>query len=251
MRALIPRTLAVAMLAVVTALVGVPPAGAVADGVRARDGQFPFAVKLTMTGVRLNGTTYNSACSGALVSMSWVITAGHCFHDASGKRVSGPVPYSTTATLGTANSTEPGAQSISIDTVLQSGSTDISLAHLSSPATVGKPIALNSSRPKTGRILTLAGWGALSSTNPQPQDQLWYGTVKVRSVTSTTITVVGVWPSADTSACLYDSGAPYFTTGSTPLLYSVESNGPNCPHATPETTARVDGIAGWIRSIIG
>lgn len=251
MRRLLTRTSVVALCTVAVAVFGAAEhAGAVANGVQAADGQFPFAVQLTMRGVQLNGRTYDSACSGALVSTSWVITAGHCFHDAVGNRVSGPVPYATTATFGTANTTEAGAQSVSIDTVRQSGSTDIALAHLSSPATVGAPIALNTTRPRRGQILTLAGWGALSSINPQPQNQLWYGQVKIRSVATGTVSVVGYWPSATTSACLYDSGAPYFTTGSTPRLYSVESNGPDCPHSTPETTARVDNISAWIRSVI-
>jgi secreted trypsin-like serine protease len=241
-------SLTVAVLAV---LLDAQPAGAVADGVKASDGQFPFAVKLTMTGVVLNGSTYNSACSGALVSTSWVITAGHCFHDASGTRVSGAVPYATTATFGTADATEPSAQTVSIDTVQQSSTADVALAHLTSPATVGAPIAIAGTAPRRGQILTLAGWGALSDVNAQPQSQLYYGEVSIQSIKTSTIGVVGYWPSPQTSACLYDSGAPYFTTGSTPLLYSVESNGPSCPHSTPETTARVDDIATWVHRVIG
>jgi len=50
------------------------------------------------------------------------------------------------------------------------------------------------------------------------------------------IAVVGSYPAADTSACLYDSGAPYFSTG------------PDCPHSNAETTARVDNITEWIRT---
>src|SRR3954453_12217363 len=76
------------------------PAAAVAHGTAAAPGQFPFAVKLTMTAIpRADGTTYNSACSAALISRTWILTAGHCFHDVAGRRVSGPAPYPTTATL--------------------------------------------------------------------------------------------------------------------------------------------------------
>jgi hypothetical protein len=52
---------------------------------------------------------------------------------------------------------------------------------------------------------------------------------------------------------VYDSGAPYFTNGPTPLLVSTESTGPDCPHTSAETTARVDNqinwIAGWVRDL--
>src|SRR5664279_4168013 len=78
------------------------PAAAVADGTLVSLGQYPFAVRLTMTHIpRPNGTFYNSACSAALISPTWIITAGHCFHDINRVPVSGPVPYATTATLNT------------------------------------------------------------------------------------------------------------------------------------------------------
>ena len=48
------------------AVVGATPASAVANGSLALPGQYPFAVKLTMTGIpRLDGTFYDSACSAA------------------------------------------------------------------------------------------------------------------------------------------------------------------------------------------
>ncbi|MDP9093163.1 MAG: hypothetical protein M3N95_09545 [Actinomycetota bacterium] len=60
------------------------------------------------------------------------------------------------------------------------------------------------------------------------------------------------YDSACSGACLYDSGAPYFTrpTSGAALLVSVESNGPNCPHTSPETTARIDNIVSWIKSVV-
>ncbi|MCI0689566.1 MAG: hypothetical protein L0Y54_20385, partial [Sporichthyaceae bacterium] len=65
--------------------------------------------------------------------------------------------------------------------------------------------------------------------------------------------VVGYAPAADTSACLYDSGAPYFIENSdgSLALVSVEVDGPPCPHSEAETTARVDRIVDWIQLIIG
>jgi hypothetical protein len=135
--------------------------------------------------------------------------------------------------------------------VRQSSSTDIALAQLSAPVTDVAPLRLPTSKPAVQQLLTLAGWGATSSTDPTPSSQLRTGTVKVTSVGSTTVLVTGYAPYRDTSACLYDSGAPYFRSVSGVLrLVSVESTGPDCPHTGNETTARVDGITGWIRAVV-
>jgi secreted trypsin-like serine protease len=238
--------------ALVTAgVVAAAPAFALADGVAATDGQFPFAVRLVMTGVPDgSGGTYDSACSGAVISPTRIITAGHCFHDAAKKRVSGPPRYQTTATVGTADvATDPGV-SYGVTYVWQSSSADVAVAKLSA-ATDAAPLHLATSRPARGEIVTMAGWGATSDVDPTPSAQLYWGRMKVTGVTSSTVSVVGYYPAKDTSACLYDSGAPYFTTpaGSAPLLVSTESSGPDCPHTSAETTARIDDIVSWIRSV--
>ena len=61
--------------------------------------------------------------------------------------------------------------------------------------------------------------------------------------------VVGYAPSSTTSACLWDSGAPYFSEGANGAvaLVSVEIDGPACPHSQEETTGGIDRIADWIR----
>jgi hypothetical protein len=65
------------------------------------------------------------------------------------------------------------------------------------------------------------------------------------------VLVTGYSPSRDTSACLYDSGAPYVRSVSGVLrLVSVESTGPNCPHSLNETTSRVDVVGAWIRTVV-
>src|SRR2546429_9854076 len=80
------------------------PANAIANGNPVPEGRYRFSVKLTMTDIpRPDGSHYNSACSAALIADRWIITAGHCFHDAFRNRVSGLVPYATTATVGRAD----------------------------------------------------------------------------------------------------------------------------------------------------
>ena len=255
---MLPRITAAWVAATVAALLfaiiaGATPASAVANGKLASPGQYPFAVKLTMTNIpRPDGTLYDSACSAALISPTWLITAGHCFHDINRNRVSGPVPYPTTATLNTVDLSQSPGEVRDVTEVRQASNTDIALARLAGePIADVAPLGLSKVKPATGTVLTIAGWGATSSVNPTPSAQLWIGQVKIRSVKSTMVAVVGYYPAADTSACLYDSGAPYFTTpgGAVPLLVSIESSGPDCPHSTPETTARVDTINSWIKTV--
>jgi secreted trypsin-like serine protease len=250
------RRIVVAVLAALatTLLVGaldLVPAAAVAHGTLATRGQYPFAVRLTMSNVpRPDGTSSPGACSAALISPTWIITAGHCFHDKNRVRVSGAVPYPTLAKMNTVNVGVVPGEGRWVTYVKQSPVNDIALAKLSSPVTDVRPLGLNTSPPAVNQLLTIAGWGATTSINPVPSTQLDLGVVKIRSVTGYTVLVGGYSPAADTSACAYDSGAPYFRTSTTaaPRLVSVESSGPDCPHALDETTSRVDTVTKWIVS---
>ncbi|SNR76353.1 trypsin-like serine protease [Blastococcus mobilis] len=228
------------------------PAAAIANGVAAEEGQFPFAVQLRFDEIlRSDGTTYDSACSGVLISSGWIMTSGHCFHDGDRNRVGGTPRYAVTARLGTANTADPVAGvTRGVVWVEQSATNDIAVAQLDQPVEGITPLALNTRKPARGEILTFAGWGATTATGTW-SDQLYWGQVKVSTVKPSTVTVVGHWPAKNTSACPYDSGAPYFATpaGSPPVLVSVESNGPACPHSSQETTARVDTVVGWVREV--
>src|SRR3954464_6748470 len=148
-RRLVARAATVLVAVGTTAALAMAPAAAVAHGTAAAPGQFPFAVKLTMTAIpRADGTTYNSACSAALISRTWILTAGHCFHDVGGHRVSGATPYATTATLNTVNTTRSPGESRSVVEVRQApNGGDIALARLSAPVTDVTPLSLNTQRP--------------------------------------------------------------------------------------------------------
>ncbi|WP_432840819.1 trypsin-like serine protease [Dactylosporangium sp. CA-092794] len=247
------RLVALAAAAVVTGLSFATPAQAVANGTPVPEGRYRFAVKLTMTDIpRPDGSHYDSACSAGLVSPWWIITAGHCFHDVNRNPISGPVPYATTATVGRADlSHDHLGHVVDVVSVQQSPSNDIALAKLARPVYDVAPLRLPQKAPQAGDVLRIAGWGALSDVDAKPATHLQTGQFKVASVAATTVGVQGYRPDPDTSACLYDSGAPYFAEhGPIAVLVSVESNGPACPHAQVETTARVDGLTGWIRTTI-
>lgn len=248
-RTLVARVVAVLAVAVTAGLLSTGPANAVADGTPATPGQYPFAVKFVMTNIpRPDGTYYNSGCSGSLISPLWVITAGHCFHDVNRVRIGGPPIYQTTATLGTVNLADSPGETRTVVDVRQSSVNDIALAKLSAPVTDILPLAVKPTAPKPDEQLVIAGWGATTDVNPTPSTVLNTGTVAVGEVDAATIGVHGVAPSADTSACLYDSGAPYFQPigDKAGLLVSVESSGPNCPHDQLETTSRADVLFQWI-----
>ena len=55
-----------------------------------------------------------------------------------------------------------------------------------------------------------------------------------------TVGMTGLTPHTNTSACTYDSGAPYFRyTSGKAYLVSVESSGPTCPHTAAAATSTI------------
>jgi secreted trypsin-like serine protease len=244
-------TIGVAIAGLALVLTASGPANAVANGLPVDDGKYPFSTKLTMPAIpRSDGTTYDSACSAALIAPQWIITAGHCFHDTRGNRVSGPTPYVTLATIGRTDLTQTGVGYDRVVTqVLQAPRVDIALGKLDTPVTGIAPLPLSTVAPKAGAILRITGWGATSSVNPTQVTRLQTGQVKIKRVAGTNVLVVGYAPSSTTSACLWDSGAPYFSEAAdgAVALVSVELDGPACPHSQEETTGGIDRISDWIR----
>src|SRR5215510_4166309 len=170
-------------------------ANANANGTPVPDGQYGFSTKLTMTGIpNPDGTTRDSACSGALIAPQWIVTAGHCFHDVNGNRVSGPTPYATTATVGRTDLASSGGHVVDVVEVQQAPRGDVALGRLASPITDVAPLPLATAAPKAGAILRITGWGATTSVNPVPVTHLMTGQVRAKRVTGSSVLVVGFAP---------------------------------------------------------
>jgi hypothetical protein len=152
--------------------------------------------------------------------------------------------------MGRTDDSEHGGAVRQVVDVRQSTVNDVALAKLDSAVAGIVPIELPTQPPAVGEHLEIAGWGSTSATNVVPSTHLNLGTFTVNAVADTTVQVQGLAPAADTSACPDDSGAPYFVPFGQQAgrLVSVENNGPDCPHASPETTARVDVISDWIKA---
>ncbi|MFF0380437.1 S1 family peptidase [Actinoplanes missouriensis] len=230
------------------------PAAAIAYGDDAPDRAYRFAVMLTMTGLPAEGGgTRDSWCSGALIAPRWVITAGHCFRDAGGRRIGRTVAERTTAIVGRAEPGGPGGHEVEVVDAVQAEGADVALAELAEAITDVPPIPLADRAPRPGEVLRLAGFGLTGDGDgTRPPKVLQTGTFTVDAVGDTLIEASGRSPRADTSPCPHDSGGPYFRQepGGRVTLVAVVSSGPSCPHTGPDFSARVDSLAGWVNESV-
>jgi len=229
------------------------PAYAIAHGTDAPDGAFRFSVLLTMTGLpTADHGLRDSSCSGALVAPRWVITAGHCFRDAGGRRVSRPVAAPTTATIGRTDLTGRAGHQVEVVAVHQAKNADVALAEIGTAVTDIPPLPVGTEPPAVGAVLRLTGYGLVDDSDSETTQRLQTGRFTVVRVDATSVEVAGRSPSAFTSPCLHDSGGPYFQQRDSggPVLVAVVSSGPGCPHSGSDVSARTDNLSDWIAETI-
>ncbi|WP_306210279.1 S1 family peptidase [Actinoplanes sp. RD1] len=247
---------AAAGLAVIAALIVAPaaPAAAIARGQNAPVGKYPFAVKIIDNGIpTADGGTRDSACSGGLISPSWILTAGHCFRDVNGKHVSRTVAEETIAVINRADLTTDEGHELNIVAVKQNKKADVALAKLEEPVFDVAPMVLTRKAPKVGSTVRLTGYGFTSRNAKKLPQRMQTGTFEVTSVGDIEIGMEGKAPHANTSACEHDSGGPYFTEAAdgTVTVVGVVSHGPSCPHTGADAAGRIDNILPWIKSVVG
>ncbi|XP_046963133.1 trypsin 3A1-like [Vanessa cardui] len=247
------------------------------EGSLAYEGQFPYAVSIQMMGPPQLTETRGHKCSGALISLTHVVTTAVCLYDFT-QNV--PVPINPTqyrvfagATLLT-NDTPDRIGTIA-DYVIHPQYTgppayanNIAVIILSVPfnSAIVKPIALPATNfaPADFTLCDVAGWGAYNRTTPNlASTQQRYSTKYVykqdlcTAIFNSIENKLNILPSMICAAsydllssnCFGDDGNTLVCNG---VFTGVLSVGHNCELSSyPEIYTRVSNYTTWIRMISG
>jgi hypothetical protein len=230
----------------VAGLAGATPAAAVSGGAPVTDGSYDFVAKVNV-GTPGEGT----ACTGALVDPSWVMTASSCFAAGGRPVLAGPPPEATTVTVGRPDLTTSAGHVLPVVHVVPFPGRDVVLAKLAAPATGVTPVAIGTAAAATGDTVRVAGFGR--TQNEWVPDRLHTAAFTVGAVGTSTLEITA----DQASPCKGDAGGPALRqSGGVSQLVALNSLSwqGGCIGVTETrrgaVESRVDDLAGWVRQTV-
>jgi hypothetical protein len=236
----------------------------IVGGVEAASGTFPYLAGV----IYQSGESYE-VCTGTVISVNVILTAGHCAESVETGVINDPSAY--TIITGSVEWSSPARQVSGVSKVIvypdySRGDLvgDAALLVLSTP-TSAPAIGLgtwpsDASDLEAGRPAVIAGWGKTYFAQAQPTEHLrWAETVLQRSsyceanflafFSGDELCVINP-PEYETGACQGDSGGPLISlnpSGSGMIEIGVTSRiGGECLTTRPTVLTRTDLIAPWV-----
>ncbi len=140
---------------------------AIVGGEDVPDGRYPFLASLQVAGTDV--PRYGHICGASLISASWALTAAHCVRGASASRL---FIRTGETDLEAGTGTNHPVAAIHIHPAYTGRTNDVALLKLKQPVEGITPVRLprgeGTGYEVPGRLLTVAGWGRLSSNGDSP-----------------------------------------------------------------------------------